>query len=78
MHLGTFSYDIHAPSHIQTFSIPTEIQELGIDFGTVVFRFLSNWGEDTYTCVYRVRVHGVEKDGITLTLPDTPEEQGPS
>lgn len=75
LHLSTVTYDIHSPSHIQTFSIPQEIQDLGIDIGVVVFEINDNWGDDNYTCLYRVRVHGVEKDAPPPPplLPD-PEE----
>ncbi|KAI0745555.1 UNC-like C-terminal-domain-containing protein, partial [Earliella scabrosa] len=30
-----------------------------ISIQTVVFKFMNNWGNEAYTCVYRVRAHGV-------------------
>lgn len=64
LRLASLSYDIKFDSHIQTFVIPPEIQDLQIDFGVVLFRILSNWDDDEYTCLYRVRVHGTEKEPI--------------
>jgi SUN domain-containing protein 1/2 len=58
LRLAQFSYDVNAPSHIQTFSVPQEIQDLGVDIGIVVLRINSNWGEPNWTCLYRLRVHG--------------------
>ncbi|KZS92329.1 hypothetical protein SISNIDRAFT_486379 [Sistotremastrum niveocremeum HHB9708] len=64
LRLASFTYDIKLDSHIQTFLMPPEIQDLQIDFGIVVFRILSNWDDDLYTCLYRVRVHGTEKESV--------------
>lgn len=64
--VATFSYDIHAPGHIQTFPVLPEVKDLGIDFGIVVLRILSNWGRDEFTCLYRVRVHGTQVGEIPL------------
>ncbi|KAA1478722.1 hypothetical protein DENSPDRAFT_788369 [Dentipellis sp. KUC8613] len=55
--LSSFTYDIHADFHIQTFSVWDRPQELGIEFGVVVLEVLDNWGANA-TCLYRVRVHG--------------------
>ncbi|WVQ78315.1 hypothetical protein IAT38_000400 [Cryptococcus sp. DSM 104549] len=55
--LGTFTYDPSGASHIQTFPVPSDIVDLGIKVGVVVFKVESNWGGDL-TCLYRVRVHG--------------------
>ncbi|KAF6755466.1 hypothetical protein DFP72DRAFT_1067747 [Ephemerocybe angulata] len=56
--LARFVYDIHAPRHVQTFKVDEGVREMGIDFGVVVGRVLSNWGHESYTCLYRLRVHG--------------------
>ncbi|WVQ98779.1 hypothetical protein IAU59_005910 [Kwoniella sp. CBS 9459] len=55
--LGTVTYDPSSFSHIQTFPVPAAIQELDIKVGVVVFKVESNWG-GSFTCLYRVRVHG--------------------
>ncbi|EMD31344.1 hypothetical protein CERSUDRAFT_119910 [Gelatoporia subvermispora B] len=60
--VANFTYDIHAPRHIQTFPVRPEVQELGIDFGVVVLMVKSNWGKE-YTCLYRMRVHGEHIEG---------------
>ncbi|KAJ3929461.1 MAG: hypothetical protein NXY57DRAFT_900050 [Lentinula lateritia] len=62
--LASFTYDIHSPSHIQTFPVLPylskygKLGEAGVDFGVVVLVVRSNWGMEEYTCLYRVRVHG--------------------
>ncbi|KAK0204826.1 hypothetical protein DFS33DRAFT_1259183 [Desarmillaria ectypa] len=56
--IAAFEYNIHAPNPVQTFSVLDEIQNLGVDFGIVTLRILSNWGRDEFTCLYRFRVHG--------------------
>ncbi|KIJ52553.1 hypothetical protein M422DRAFT_43394 [Sphaerobolus stellatus SS14] len=68
--LAQFEYDVEAPKHVQTFKVPQEIQDIGVDFGIVIFLIKDNWGEEQYTCLYRVRVHGTEMDRQPLSLPD--------
>lgn len=61
--LASFTYDIGAPSNIQTFPVRQEIQDLGVDFGIVALVIKNNWGRKEYTCLYRFRVHGERLDG---------------
>ncbi|KAH0833217.1 hypothetical protein J3R83DRAFT_12277 [Lanmaoa asiatica] len=61
--LASFTYDIDAPSNIQTFPVRQEIQDLGVDFGIVALVIKNNWGKKEYTCLYRFRVHGERLDG---------------
>ncbi|KAG8213106.1 hypothetical protein J3R82DRAFT_11503 [Butyriboletus roseoflavus] len=61
--LASFTYDIDAPSNIQTFPVRQEIQDLGVDFGIVALVMKNNWGKKEYTCLYRFRVHGERLDG---------------
>lgn len=70
MRITNFTYNIYASNHIQTFSVPQEIQDLGIDFGVVVLLVKSNWGREDFTCLYRLRVHGERLDGIPAPLPE--------
>lgn len=70
LRLAQFTYDIHAPNHIQTFPVPQEVRDIGSDFGIVVLIIKNNWGEEDYTCLYRMRVHGTDKD----RRPPPPEE----
>jgi SUN domain-containing protein 1/2 len=58
--LSSFTYDITAPPHIQTFAIDEAVRDLELEIGIVLFQFLSNWGDSEHTCVYRVRVHGID------------------
>lgn len=68
--LAQFTYDIRKNNHIQTFSVPQEIQDLGVDIGIVVMFIQSNWGEPEWTCLYRFRVHGHDVDRRPYPLPD--------
>lgn len=61
--LASFTYDIDAPSNIQTFPVRQEIQDLGADFGVVALVIKNNWGKKEYTCLYRFRVHGERLGG---------------
>ena len=57
LRIAQVEYDIDAPSAVQTFPVDEDIRGLGLDFGIVVLRMLSNWGKE-FTCLYRFRVHG--------------------
>lgn len=67
--IASFMYDVHSPQHIQTFSVPEELKESGLDFGIVVLFVNSNWGSPDYTCLYRFRVHGERADAIPAPDP---------
>ncbi len=56
--IASFMYDIHASNNIQTFPVRQDIQDLGIDFGVVVLVVKSNWGSQSFTCLYRFRFTG--------------------
>ena len=64
--LASFTYDIDAPSNIQTFPVRQEIQDLGVDVGVVALVIRNNWGKKEYTCLYRFRVHGERLGGMPL------------
>ena len=68
--VANFTYNIHAPVHIQTFPVGDEVRELGIDFGKVVLMVKSNWGRDEFTCLYRLRVHGERMGEVPLPYPE--------
>jgi hypothetical protein len=57
--IASLRYDIHSPNNIQTFPVDAEIRDIGIDFGLVVLVVKNNWGMEEYTCLYRIRVHGL-------------------
>lgn len=68
--LAQFTYDVRKDNHIQTFSVPQDIQDLGVDIGIVVLFIKSNWGQPEWTCLYRFRVHGHDIDRRPYPLPD--------
>ena len=70
--LASFTYDINAPSNIQTYPVRQEIQDLGVDFGIVALVVKNNWGKKEYTCLYRFRVHGERLGGTPQ--PFIPED----
>lgn len=55
--VGKWTYDLHAPDHIQTFILDAIIDSPSIRVGKVVVRVKSNWGSGN-TCLYRVKLHG--------------------
>ncbi len=59
-----FVYDIYADRLVQTFALDQGMdggKEGGGEegFGVVTLEVLDNWGNNEYTCLYRLRVHGV-------------------
>ncbi|KAF8501670.1 UNC-like C-terminal-domain-containing protein [Russula emetica] len=55
--IAQFEYDIDAPNAVQTFPVDEDVRASGMDFGIIVLRVLSNWGQQ-FTCLYRFRAHG--------------------
>ncbi|KAI0055275.1 hypothetical protein BV25DRAFT_1771898, partial [Artomyces pyxidatus] len=55
--LASFTYDIEAYFHVQTFRVWNGPRTSDVDIGVVILEVLSNWGEAD-TCLYRVRIHG--------------------
>lgn len=55
--LGRVEYNaFHKNSNVQTFSLnvhPTEV------FQAVVVKIVSNWGNNVFTDIYRIRIHGI-------------------
>lgn len=58
--LAKFTYNARSSAHVQTFPVLPNIWDDGINVGSVIFTVLNNWGHSRYTCLYRVRVHGVD------------------
>ncbi|KAK6539777.1 hypothetical protein TWF694_009970 [Orbilia ellipsospora] len=56
--VASFVYDVNSQYPVQTFELPVDLQKLHIPVRSVSFRILSNWGNDEYTSIYRLRVHG--------------------
>jgi hypothetical protein len=54
-HGTAFYYNLHG-AQVQTFSFSEPITR---PIGSVRFHFTSNHGHELYTCIYRVRVHGI-------------------
>ncbi|KAL8921228.1 MAG: hypothetical protein Q9208_005839 [Pyrenodesmia sp. 3 TL-2023] len=55
--IGRWTYDFHATNHVQTFPIDIDLKGAGTK--QVVVRVNSNWANDPFTCLYRLRLHGV-------------------
>lgn len=58
VNLVNFTYDVHASRPAQTFEVSEDVYGLKLKTNTVLFRILTNWGSEAFTCLYRVRVHG--------------------
>lgn len=61
--LASFTFDVDSGPPFQTFNVSEDtLEQLGrIRFSTVVFVVRENWGNDAFTCIYRVRVHSDER-----------------
>jgi hypothetical protein len=55
---GEYNINDDENRSIQTFPVPNAIRQLNVPVEQVVFAVGSNWGNNEYTCLYRVRVHG--------------------
>ncbi|KAI1783270.1 hypothetical protein LXA43DRAFT_903886 [Ganoderma leucocontextum] len=53
--LGNVTYDVHSTHSTQTFNLSESMGDMKTD--RILFLFQNNWGNDQYTCVYRIRVH---------------------
>ena len=56
--LASGAYDPTAASPVQTFPVAVAARQLGVPVQVVIVKILSNHGESSYTCLYRVRVSG--------------------
>jgi SUN domain-containing protein 1/2 len=72
LRIAQFEYDIDEPNAVQTFPVDEDIRALGLDFGIVTLRMLSNWGRE-FTCLYRFRVHGQKLEEVEDKLGDEAE-----
>ena len=61
----TYTIDT-ASSSVQTFPLPTPVF-----LSKLRFHILSNWGHELYTCLYKVRVHGVQKESVITDVDNT-------
>ncbi|GHJ89980.1 hypothetical protein NliqN6_6382 [Naganishia liquefaciens] len=68
--LARFQYSPHTSQPIQSFAVPSHIQELNLATVNVIVKVNSNWGGD-YTCLYRIRVHGSATEDFGEGLTDS-------
>jgi SUN domain-containing protein 1/2 len=54
--LGEFSFNAKSQDYIQYF--PIRLEQNSATFNTIELEVLSNHGNQMYTCIYRVRIHG--------------------
>ncbi|KAH7909334.1 hypothetical protein BJ138DRAFT_1011031 [Hygrophoropsis aurantiaca] len=50
-------YNISEKHHIQTFPVYDYIKRLHLSFSTVVLQIHTNWGSNSTTSIYRIRIH---------------------
>ena len=50
--LGSFEYNLQGSS-VQTFPLMNKLR-----FPRVKMDIKTNWGNEDYTCIYRIRIHG--------------------
>lgn len=68
--VGRWIYNVYRGNHIQTFKIPSPLLDYGVDTSKVAVRVNSNWGNVDYTCINRLRLHGVDTSGIVDDLEE--------
>ena len=57
--IGKWKYDIHSSANnIQTFHVPVDLKYFNAVVNKVAVRSLNNWGLSSYTCFYRLKLHG--------------------
>ncbi|MCJ1403510.1 hypothetical protein MMC11_006733, partial [Xylographa trunciseda] len=63
--IGRWEYDIFAADHVQSFAVPVELDHFQAAVDKVSVRVRKNWGMKDYTCLYRLKMHGLlaEKEG---------------
>ncbi|KAL8673941.1 MAG: hypothetical protein Q9168_001636 [Polycauliona sp. 1 TL-2023] len=57
--IGRWTYDLHSSNYVQAFEIPIKLKEATTS--NVVVRVNSNWAESPFTCLYRLRLHGLSR-----------------
>ena len=70
--VGRWIYNIYDPINVQGLRLLTPLLELGVETTKLAIRVNSNWGSVDYTCLNRLRMHGVDTSGITEFLEDPP------
>ncbi|MCJ1485162.1 hypothetical protein MMC06_005335 [Schaereria dolodes] len=56
--IGEWIYDIKGENNVQTFEIPVAINDFDAAIRKVVVRVTSNWGNQDYVCLYRLKLYG--------------------
>lgn len=70
--VGRWYYNIYSQAESQSFKIPIPLYEYGVETTKVAVRINSNWGNEEFTCVNRLRLHGLDTSGIMEALEEEP------
>ena len=68
--VGRYFFNIHQNRERQVFSFPSILQEYGVDTTRVAVRVNSNWGNQDFTCINRLRMHGMDTSGKWESLDE--------
>ncbi|KAI4277116.1 MAG: hypothetical protein LQ337_002037 [Flavoplaca oasis] len=60
--IGRWMYDLHSSNYMQAFEIPIHLKQATT--GNVVVRVNSNWAQSPFTCLYRLRLHGLSRTTV--------------
>lgn len=71
--VGRWIYNIYDTANVQTFRIPVPLLE-GVETTKLAIRVNSNWGSVDFTCLNRLRMHGVDISGVAEDLEDPPRD----
>lgn len=73
--VGRWDYDIWTKQRIQTFLVPFSLEGFGVSTNKVAIRINSNWGNQPFTCLNRLRLHGADMSGVVENLEDGPVQK---
>lgn len=71
--VGSWMYDLYDRRHVQKFTVPVDLEHFGVRTNQVVVRALSNWGDNNYVCLYRLRLHGLLREEDPEYRDSTPK-----
>jgi len=62
--LDTFEFNIEQ-NNAQSFALPVDMIKIGVTVNIVAFVIKENHGNEQFTCLYRVKVHGFTPEGVS-------------
>ncbi|MCJ1275696.1 hypothetical protein MMC21_003499 [Puttea exsequens] len=70
--IGRWTYNIYENQAGQAFRVPIPLHEYGVGTAKVAVRVNSNWGNEPFTCINRLRLYGDDVSGRVEILEPEP------